>query len=45
MRKHQDVAPSSRLRVDEAIPASGSGGTKNLLVETQRARSVSNRAS
>jgi hypothetical protein len=42
-RERQDVVPSRRLRVDEAIPAPVLTETKDLLVEPQCTFSVSNR--
>ena len=43
LRERQDVVPSGRLRVNEAIPAPVLTQTKDLLVEPQCTLSVSNR--
>jgi hypothetical protein len=42
LRERQNVVPSLRLRVDEAIPAPILTETKDLLVEPQCTCSVSN---
>ena len=43
LRERQDVVPSRRLHVDEAIPAPVLTETKDLFVEPQCTFSVSNR--